>query len=98
MLFWYVSPEQYKLFSVHSPVPHFLSLLDNKQVSSLDLWFPFLMRSEASERNSIPNLTASSVLMYDLTTNKTLFEKNPTFHLPMASLTKIMTAIIGMEN
>jgi D-alanyl-D-alanine carboxypeptidase (penicillin-binding protein 5/6) len=36
--------------------------------------------------------------MYDLTTNKIIFSRDPSIRRPMASLTKIMTAIIALEN
>ena len=37
-------------------------------------------------------------MVYDLSTNKTLYEKGASEKLPVASLTKIMTAIIALEN
>ena len=37
-------------------------------------------------------------MVYDLTTGKVLYQKNPTERLPIASLTKVMTAILGEEN
>lgn len=43
-------------------------------------------------------LSAKSALSYDLTTNTILFAKDPNQRLPMASLTKIMTAIVSLEN
>ncbi|HSA83591.1 MAG TPA: serine hydrolase, partial [Patescibacteria group bacterium] len=46
----------------------------------------------------VPVVTAKAVLMYDLTSEKALFEKNPKEKLPMASLTKVMTAIVSLEN
>lgn len=76
------------------PVPTFLSLLSNKQVSSLDLWLPSLLTNEPIK----PIIAAKSALMYDLSTQKTLYAQKPTQKLPMASLTKIMTAIIALEN
>lgn len=36
--------------------------------------------------------------MYDLTTNKVIYQKNTKEKLPMASLTKIMTSVIALEN
>jgi len=36
--------------------------------------------------------------MYDLTDNKILYERDPNTRRPMASLTKIMTAIIALDN
>lgn len=61
------------------------------------MWSPFIEKIQGNEK-AIPNYTAKAVLMYDLSTNKTLFEHNATKKMPMASLTKIMTAIIALEN
>ncbi len=80
-----------------SPLPDFLMLSKNNQVRLLDLWLPFFENSNDSKFD-VKNLTARSVLMYDLSTNKTIYEKNTKDRLPMASLTKIMTAIISLEN
>lgn len=80
-----------------SPLPDFLTLGFNRQATLLDLWSPFIEKIQGKEKG-IPDYTAKSVLMYDLTTNKTLFEDNSTTQMPMASLTKIMTAIISLEN
>lgn len=83
--------------SVASPIPDFLSISKNNQVSSLSLWLPIL--SNFIKGNSeVPQISAKSALVYDITTNKVLYEKNPKEKLPMASLTKIMTAIIALEN
>lgn len=41
--------------------------------------------------------SARAAFLYDLTTGRVLFEKEPNKHLPMASLTKVMTAIIALE-
>lgn len=79
------------------PLPDFLAILQNKQVATLDLWQP---SPEVVNNAGIqqPDIGATSAIMYDTVTNKILFEKNPTARLPMASLTKVMTAIIGLEN
>lgn len=80
-----------------SPLPENLSLLENKQVRILDFFQPFIERfTEKQESQYAP--TSEAVLLYDLDTNKTLFERNVDKKLPMASLTKIMTAIIALEN
>lgn len=83
--------------SFTSPVPDYLSMAKNKQVTLLDLWSPLLESVYGSEIKG-PDITAKSALMYDLTVNKVLYEKNTKEKLPMASLTKIMTAIVSMEN
>ena len=44
------------------------------------------------------SLQAKAVYVYDIQTKKVLFEKNAEVPLPLASLTKIMTAIVGAEH
>lgn len=94
---WLISPV-FQTFhsSLVSPLPDFLSLTANKEVHTISLWFPFEESPFAKERT--PALSATSVLMYDLTTNKVLYEKEAKKRVPMASLTKVMTAIIALEN
>lgn len=92
-----VTPRQGSDTHYLSPIPEFLTLGVNKQVTLLDFWSPFIERIQGSEK-MLPDYTAKSVLMYDLATNKTLFEHNAQERLPMASLTKIMTAIVALEN
>ncbi len=82
--------------SILSPIPDFLSLLKNNEVSSLNLWLPSLDNTvNASVKK--PDIDGQSALLYDLTTKKFLYLKNPKQKLPMASLTKIMTAVVAME-
>lgn len=45
----------------------------------------------------INNLSSEGVLVYDLTENKTLYEKNTNKKDEIASLTKIMTALVAIE-
>ncbi len=97
LLVWVFTPNKGKAASITSPLPVFLTREKNKQVTLLDLWTPIIEAIEGSERQP-PQLTAKSVLIYDLVTNKTVFEKNIKEQMPMASLTKIMTAIIALEN
>jgi serine-type D-Ala-D-Ala carboxypeptidase (penicillin-binding protein 5/6) len=82
---------------VNSPIPDFLMLAYNNQVNLLDFWTPVLQKIHGNGVKP-PDLTAQSVLMYDLTTSKVLYEKDPSARRPMASLTKIMTAVIALEN
>ena len=85
--------------SVVSPLPDFLMFSKNNQVKTLELWFPSSAHAEnINEKIEKPEISAKSALVYDLTTNKIIFEKNPKEKLPMASLTKIMTSIIVLEN
>lgn len=95
-LIYIIIPSYYKS-SVVSPLPPFLTLYKNNQVSSLNLWIP-IIRQIRNLSLQKPNLSAKSALVYDMTSNSVLFEKNSTERLPMASITKIMTAIIAIEN
>lgn len=45
-----------------------------------------------------PKLTAYSALVVDLNSDTVLFEKNPQKVLPIASITKLMTALVFLEN
>ncbi len=52
---------------------------------------------QIEEQIENPELTAQSVLAIDLTSGKILFEKNSKTQRPIASLTKLMTALIIAE-
>lgn len=96
-LWHYFTPENIKTNTLLSPVPDFLQLQENNQVTILDLWSPVVQKIHGSS-GEMDTLTAHSVLMYDLTTDKILYDKDADVRRPMASLTKIMTAIIALEN
>lgn len=84
-----------KNLSVLSPLPDFLTYFKNSQVATIDLWIPNVIGKSTV---SVPEITARSALVYDLTSDKTIYSKNPKLRLPMASLTKIMTSVIALEN
>jgi len=85
--------EKYNLLS---PLPNFLTVNKNSQASTLDLW-EVNINDKIPEFNP-PTITASSAFVYDLTSKKVTYSKNPKKRLPFASLTKIMTSIIALEN
>lgn len=78
-----------------APVPDFLILTNNRQVSLLDMWKP---EETFASINVNFQIEAKSALLYDITNNKVIYEKNSHERLPMASLTKIMTAVIALED
>lgn len=81
-----------------SPLPNFLTRFANDQVTTLNLRLPILEIFNPSSSDRVPIITAKSALIYDLEDQNVLFSKNPAQRLPMASLTKIMTAIIASES
>jgi len=82
---------------IDSPLPNFLTLFKNRQVSTLNIWLPDF-NSRVIGTIKAPDVSARASLIYDLTINKVIYEKNGKEKLPMASLTKIMTSIIALEN
>lgn len=93
----YIFLNEKKDTKIASPLPDFLTSLQNKQVTTLSLWEPILSFFEDSATEK-PELTARSVLVYDLSEDKALFEKNIKQKVPIASLTKIMTAVVALEH
>lgn len=91
----FIYKQFFKSENIISPLPDFLTAFSNHQVSTLNLWSPFFEMFEGHLLK--PEISAKSGLIYDLTSKKVLFSKNPKEKLPMASLTKIMTAIIALE-
>lgn len=79
-----------------SPLPDFLVRVKNNQVTSLDFFLPFINADNKEAQKMV--ISAKSVLVYDFTTARTLYTLNQNKKMPMASLTKIMTAIIALEN
>ena len=92
--FFFASGEKQTILS---PIPNFLTLIANGQVSTLNLWLP-LLDNHINTNIKKPEIDGEAALLYDLTTKKVLYAKNPKEKLPMASLTKIMTAVIALEN
>lgn len=89
----------YKDKFISSPLPEELMENKNAQVSSLDFWFPTLFGFFNLDSDSqMPTLTAKSALVYDLKNNEAIFEKNPKLKIPIASLTKLMTAMVAIDN
>lgn len=62
-----------------------------------NLWFPLPDKPETDEPD-IKNLTAKSALFVETKTGQVLFERNSLEKLPVASLVKIMTVIVALEN
>lgn len=86
-----------KSLGIFSPIPNALLHSPYVSPSATNFWLPDTKSAIASEKG-IEDMDALAALSYDLTTNKLLYEKNIDVKLPIASLTKIMTAIVALEN
>ncbi len=65
--------------------------------SALFLFIAIVLASVSSSAGAL-EVSAKSAVLYDAFTGKTLYEKNADARLPMASTTKIMTALVALEN
>lgn len=96
-LLFFITRLQKPIKILYSPLPDFLNLSQNKQVATTAIFAPNVPK-EGVLGTFTQSVSAEAVLMYDLTKKKTLYAKNQTKRLPMASLTKVMTAIVALEN
>lgn len=84
-------------FRLESPLPSFFTNKNPQVLAYSEFWKPVLSDPLSSSAKA-PKLTARSVFVYDTSTDAVLYEKEIRKRLPMASLTKIMTAIVVIEN
>ncbi len=91
------SLNQSAIFFLSSPLPDVWTLYKNNQVTTLDIWKPNISLAKTNVIQK-PIISAQSAITYDLIEEKVLFEKDSNKKVPMASLTKVMTAIVAIEN
>jgi D-alanyl-D-alanine carboxypeptidase (penicillin-binding protein 5/6) len=84
-------------FSIQSPLPKLFTNTNQQVLSYHEFWQP-VIKPPLQSSAPFPSLTAKSILVYDTASDTVLAEKNSTKRFPIASLTKIMTAIIVIEN
>lgn len=65
------------------------------KINALEEYYPYLETKEIEELKSIK---ASHILLLNLNDQKIIYEKNPQERIKIASLTKIMTAIVAILN
>lgn len=70
----------------------------SKERISENVWFPKVEDIKDEKFTDAPPITSISALFIDADTGEILYSKNPKQQLSVASLTKIMTAIIALEN
>lgn len=69
-------------------------LLMNSKTIGLNQWFP---QDVLGVQTSAPRITAKAALFLDTKNGQILYSKNIHERLPIASLTKVMTVVIGLE-
>lgn len=79
-----------------SPLPELLSKAFSEDTNT-EFWIPDVDKIYPG-RIKQPDINAASILSFDITTNRLLYSRNIKQRVPLASLTKIMTAIIALEN
>lgn len=84
------------LSSIISPLPRMLTQVFSQKALASAFWQPNLQQFTSSEKK--PELTAKAAISYDTATDTLLYSKYGDEKLPIASLTKIMTATIALEN
>lgn len=82
--------------AILSPLPALLVNSFYKEADASEFWIPTIDKEEEGVKDL--KLSAKAVIAYDLTTDTLLYGKNINQRLPLASLTKIMTAVVVLEN
>lgn len=70
----------------------------SKQRLSENIWSPKLEAGYESQFKDAPEVTAISAFFVEVNSGQILYAKNPNQELSIASLTKLMTTIIALEN
>lgn len=75
----------------------------NKFIFALFFFFLFISSYRAKSDYAyldiqLPNISAKNILLYNLNDHKILYEQNSNEKISIASLTKIMTALLAIEN
>lgn len=69
-------------------------LLKQEKILGVNLWLPAVEGAQ----DSVPQISAQSAFFIDSKTGQVLFAKNIQERLPIASLVKVMTALIALEH
>ncbi len=69
---------------------------DFEQLSEFEIWED--IRQTSAKESNLPNVNSRAAVVIDRNSKAILFGKNENDKRPMASTTKIMTAIVCLEN
>ena len=81
------------LLFINIPIRVFADDIDEEEINLIQE-----IIDASTNVESTPKINSRACIIYDRTSQKILFEKNAYSKRPMASTTKIMTAIIVLEN
>ena len=81
--------------NLNTPIQFISPLLRGEKVLGINQWLP---QTEATQGLDAPSITAQGAYFVDTKSGKVLYSKNAQKRLPIASLTKIMTVMIALEN
>ena len=81
---------------LHAHATDGMPVLVFRQDSPADIAFTYVRKNNLPHR--VPEVTSAAALAADLETGEILFEKNVRDVYPTASLTKLMTAVVAMED
>lgn len=84
-------------FRLNSPLPNIFTDKNPQVLATHDYWKPNITQV-IKKTKEYPELSALAVLAYDMQSDQLVYEKEIKTKLPLASLTKIMTAIVVIEN
>lgn len=86
----------YYSFLTYTQATNLISPFIERGRIASNLWFP---KAEASLTNlGAPDITAKAAYFIDADTGEVLYQKDIHSRLPVASLTKIMTVVVSLEN
>jgi len=83
--------------TIVSPLPEYLTKTFPQVLGIYEVWRPNT-KKVIENISHTPEIVSIGAISYDLTTDTLLYEKNIEKKMPMASITKIMTAIVALEN
>lgn len=98
LLLWFFNPvaqSQANWQGIISPLPSFMTMKKHDEITKRIYWLP--SKNPTTNSAVLSDISAKAALSYDITTEKFLYIKNAKQRHPMASLTKIMTAIVALE-
>jgi len=84
-------------YSVEVPNPEMSTQNAEKRLEKL-ITYSIGNKNQTAEIAATPEITAKAGIVFDMSSERILFDKNSSSKVPMASTTKVMTFIIATEN